>query len=276
MERNGKCFCNSGKKYKHALKAKIEVVSVALYPGRKHDFVQSAARHFRAHPCNTLLEPFAGSAVVGLSLLDAQIVKRLILIEKDEAVVCLLNGMLTDPNLADRYAAFECTRENVLNVLDHEKSAFSYLVRSRVSNRAKWWGGLRTDIACRWCPDVVVPNLRRVYEMRDRITVIHGDGLEVMRAHATDESVGCFADPPYTADSTSKGHTIYRHHKLDHKRLFSILANWRGPWLMTQDNCRLVRQLALCHRLPTKRVRMNNSDNIIKHELAIWRRRPMF
>jgi DNA adenine methylase len=227
-------------------------ISVALYPGRKHDFVHDAARHFRAHPCNTLVEPFAGSAVVGLSLLHAQIIQRLILVEKHEAVVCLLNGMLTDPNLADRYAAFKCTRENVLKVLKRERGAFKYLVLSRVSNRGKWWGGLRSDIACRWCPDVVVPNLRHVYQMRDRITLIHGDGLEVMRAHAADQAVGCFSDPPYTADSTSKGHSLYPHHRLDHKRLFSILATWHGPWLMTQDNSRLVRRLALCHRFHTR------------------------
>jgi site-specific DNA-adenine methylase len=260
----------------HPLNFKIDVVSTALYPGRKHDFVKHAAKYFRLHPCRTLLEPFAGSAVTGFSLLYARIVESLILVEKDETVVCLLNGMLTDPNLAERFAAFECTRENVRQVLAQETGAFQYLVRSRVSNRAKWWGGLRTDIACRWCPDVVVPNLRRVYEMRDRITLIHGDGLEVMQAHAADESVGCFADPAYTADSTSKGHTIYRHHRIDHKRLFSILSNWRGPWLMTQDNCRLVRRLALCHRFQTRRVRMNNSDNVIMHELVIWRNRPMF
>jgi site-specific DNA-adenine methylase len=261
---------------KHALKAKIKVVSVALYPGRKHDFVKNAARHFRAHPCHILLEPFSGSAVVGLSLLYAQIIKHLILVEKDEAVFCLLDGMLTDPNLADRYAAFECTLENVLKVLKNEKGAFKYLVLSRVSNRAKWWGGLRTDIASRWCRDVVVPNLRRVYEMRDRITLINGDGLEVMRAHAADQSVGCFADPPYTADATSKGHTVYRHHTLDHKKLFSLLASWRGPWLMTQDNNTLVRRLTTCHRFQTRRIRMNTSDNIIKHELSIWRKRSIF
>jgi DNA adenine methylase len=254
---------------------KVIPISVSLYPGRKHDFVQDAARYFRAHRCQTLVEPFAGSAVVGFSLLYAQIVERLILVEKDEAVFCLLNGMLTDPNLAERFAAFEPTRENVLNVLKHESTAFHYLVRSRVSNRAKWWGGLRTEIASRWCPDVVVPNLRRVYEMRDRVTLIHGDGLEVMRAHAADKTAGCFADPPYTADSTSKGHMLYRYHRLDHKRLFSILAGWRGPWLMTQDNCRLVRRLSVCHRLNIKRIRMNNSDNTIMHELAIWRKRPL-
>jgi len=191
----------------HALKAKIDVVSTALYPGRKHDFVQHAAKYFRSHVCHTLLEAFAGSAVTGFSLLYAHTVERLILVEKDEAVICLLNGMLTDPNLADRFAEFECSRENVVNVLKHERGAFRYLVMSRVSNRAKWWGGLRTDIASRWCRELVLSNLRRVYEMRDRIILIHGDGLEVMRAHAADERVGCFADPAYTADSTSKGDT---------------------------------------------------------------------
>ncbi len=250
-------------------------ISVALYPGRKQWFVQQAARYFHTRPCQTLLEPFAGSAIVGLSLLYAQVIERLILVEKDEAVVCLLNGMLTNPTLADRFADFDCTDENVEQVLATETGAFRWLVVSRVSNRAKWWGGLRSDIASRWCKDLVVPNLRRVYAMRDRITVIDGDGMDVMRDYAMDQNVGCFADPPYSADSTSKGRSIYRHHIVNHKRLFALLAAWRGSWLMTQDNCRMVRRLALCHRFETKRVRMNTSDNIVKNELAIWRKRRL-
>ena len=255
---------------------RIAPISVAQYPGRKHWFVQPAAKFFRAHPCQTLIEPFAGSGIVGLSLLYAGIVERLVLVEKDERIVCLLKGLLDDPKIADRYAAFECTRENVIRLLKTERSAFRYLVQSRVCNRAKFSGGLRTTIDARWCRDLVVANIRRVYAMRDRITVIDGDGLKVMRQHAGDREVGCYADPPYSADVSSKGYLVYRHHKLDHKKLFYLLSGWRGPWLLTEDNTRMVRRLALCYRFVSKRVLMTTADNKGKKELVLWRKRRLF
>ena len=112
--------------------------------------------------------------------------------------------------------------------------------------------------------------------MRDRITVIEGDAFEVMPQYANNRDAGCFADPVYSADPRSKGHTVYLHHKLNHQKLFSLLANWRGSWVLTEDNTRMVRRLALCYRLATKRVPMNTSDNKRKHELMIWRKRRTF
>lgn len=250
----------------------IVAVSVAQYPGRKCWFLRHAAKYFRIHPCQTLIEPFAGSGLVGLSLLHAGIIDRLVLVEKDERMICLLEGLLDDPTLADRYVAFSCTTANVKGLLRSEKSAFRYLVQSRCSNRAKFDGGLRTVIDERWCRDMVVRNIRRVYALRDRITVVESDGLEVMRQYSDDPNVGCFADPPYSADAISKGHTMYRHHKLNHQKLFSILAGWRGPWLLTEDNSPMVRSLALCYRFRSKRVEMNTSDNRKTTELVLRRR----
>jgi DNA adenine methylase len=255
---------------------RVEAVSTLLYAGRKSWFVKYSAKYFRKHPCTTLIEPFAGSAVVGLSLLHAGMIEHLLLVEKDRRIVRLLRGMVNDPKLADRYAAFKCTRENVERLLRDEKSAFRYLVQSRCANRAKFDGGLRTDIDARWCRDLVVKNLRRVHAMRERITVIEGDGLEVMRQYADDPSVGCFADPAYTADVKSKGDTVYRYHKIDHQKLFSCLSRWRGPFLMTEDNSRTVRRLALCYRFISKKVGMVTAGNKKKNELMLWReRRPL-
>jgi DNA adenine methylase len=258
---------------RHALQAKIDEVSISQYPGRKWWLVQHAARFFRKHPCHTLVESFAGSGIVGLSLLHAGIVNRLVLVEKDVRVVCMLRGLITQSDLAQKYAEFKCTRANVEELFRGKKNAFHYLVQSRVCNRGRFTGGMRSQIDARWCKELVVTNLRRVYEMRNRITVIDGDGLDVMRDHLADRNIGCFCDPPYGADSTSKGRFLYPHHKIDHKKLFSLLEDWRGPWLLTEDNCQMVRRLALCHRFAVKRMRMNTSDSIIKHELMIWRKR---
>src|SRR5579864_7450651 len=101
----------------NAAKRGIEAISIAQYPGRKQWFVQDAADFFRAHPCQTLLEPFAGSGVVGLSLLYAGIIERLVLVEKRPEIALMLHGIVNDPGLADRYAAFQCTRANVIELL---------------------------------------------------------------------------------------------------------------------------------------------------------------
>jgi DNA adenine methylase len=208
---------------------------------------------------------------VGLSLLHAGMIERLILVEKDPRIVCLLNGLLHDPELADRYLAFSCTRGNVDRLLREEKSAFRYLVQLRCSNRGKFSGGLRTAIDARWCRDMVVGNIRRVYAMRERVTVVESDGLELMRLHAGDRNVGCFADPPYRADITSKGHMVYHEHKLNQQKLFSTLAGWSGPWLLTEDDSLMVRRLAICYRFASKRFLMTTADNTKK--LVLWRKR---
>jgi DNA adenine methylase len=251
-------------------------VSIAQYAGKKQWFVPDAAQFFCKHPCQTLIEPFAGSAIVGLSLIHAGMIERLVLVEKDRRIALLLNGLVHDPELADRYEAFNCTLENVQNLLRTDQSAFRYLVESRCRNRGRFDGGLSKQIDSHWCRDLVVANIRRVYAMRDRIEVVNGDALEEMRKYAADRTVGCFADPPYTADKSSKGHLMYRHHRLEHKKLFKLLAQWRGPWLLTEDNSRMVRHLAACYRFNIRRVRMMTSDNRRKTELVMWRKRRVF
>jgi hypothetical protein len=151
-----------------------------------------------------------------------------------------------------------------------EHSAFRYLVQSRVSNRAKFDGGLRTTIDERWCRKMVADNIRRIQTKRDRITLIHGDGLKVIEPHTDDPSAGCFADPPYP----EKGSMLYRY-AVNHPELFSLLARWRGPSLLTEDTSVLVRRLVRCYGFSAKPVLMNTSDNEKKHELMIWHKRKL-
>jgi site-specific DNA-adenine methylase len=246
------------------------------YPGGKRWFLPRAAKFFRAHQCQILIEAFAGSGVVGLSLLHAGIIKQLVLVEKNKKVASILQAMLDDPGLADRYAAFECTRTNVEHLIRTEQSAFRYLVHARCCYRGRFDLSLDPQIDHHFCREKVVANIRRVREMRDAIVVINGDAFAEIPKYAADRSVGCFADPPYSADPRSKGHMLYRDHKLSHQKLFSLLARWHGPWLLTEDNSRMVRRLALCYRFHCKRVPMRTAINEKKKELMIWRKRKVF
>jgi DNA adenine methylase len=259
----------------NAAKRGIDAISIAQYGGRKQFFLPHAFRYFRSHPCQTMIEPFAGSGVVGLSLLYAGLIEQLVLVEKDERLVCMHEGILNDPTLIERYADFECTQESVRHLFRTEKTAFRYLVQTRVCNRAKFDGGLRSNLGERLCKKMVIGNIRRAQALRDRITVIQGDGLEEMRKRMHDPSVGAFVDPPYTSEPNGGGHRLYRHRfagRQNHHRLFSLLSHWLGAWLLTEDNCRTVRRLARAYRFRFKRVHMKGSENKWRTELMIWRK----
>jgi hypothetical protein len=165
-------------------------------------------------------------------------------------------GLLDDPALADRYAAFECTRTNVETLMRDEQGAFRYLVQSRCSRRGGFDGGFRTPIDGHNSREAVAGNIRRVQAMRDRIEVIEGDGLEIMRQHAGDRNAGCFADP---LPSTNP------------RRLFSVLAGWQGPWLLTEDDSLMVRRLALCYRFSSRQALTAAATDRKNDELVLWR-----
>jgi hypothetical protein len=238
----------------------LAVLSTFFCHDSKEGFLPHAEEYFRAHPCRTFVEPFSGSGVVGLSLLGGGIVEQLVLIENDPRIACLLRGLLHDRTLADRYAAFECTRANVERLLRDEQGAFRWLVQSRCSRRGGLDDGFRTPMDGLYCREAVADNIRRVQAMRDRIEVVEGDGLEIMRQHAGDRNVGCFADPPRS---------------MNPRKLFSVLAGWQGPWLLTENDSLMVRRLALCYRFSSQQALTAGAENKKADELVLWRERNL-
>jgi hypothetical protein len=98
------------------------------------------------------------------------------------------------------------TLENVTAVLA-DRSESNYPLWVLVKGRCGFGGVLdnsglkKKDLAEKWCPHVTGPALRRVFELRGRITLIEGDGIRALREYSDDrDSVG-FADPPYSAEA---------------------------------------------------------------------------
>jgi hypothetical protein len=96
-----------------------------------------------------------------------------------------------------------------------------------------------------------------------------------MTSYAGDPTAGCFADPPHSADASSKGRSVSRRQTVNRPKLFSILASWRGPWLLAEDDSRMVRFLALCYRLASQPARMAAATNRTDKELVLWRERKV-
>ena len=221
-------------------------------PGSKCWFLPHAKQFLGGWRPTTIVEPFAGSGVVGLTLLSEDYADRLVLAELDDRRIAFWKRVF-EPD----FAAFveqwgkkalalpiEKQRQFVLDSLgEFERSdpGMWALVYSRAAYSGKMDGGLMKKgdhgkgFLCRWRKDMV-PMLRRIHELRDRIEVRHQDGLEVLREFDSPENYA-FVDPPYSAGEDSQGPTLYREHELDHVALFRRMSEWQGRWQMTYDLC---------------------------------------
>lgn len=101
----------------------------------------------------------------------------------------------------------------------------------------------------------------------DRISFIHGDGLEVMERHLAVPETAHFIDPPYTV----AGRRLYLHSDIDHEHLFHLTAMARGPFLMTYDHSEEILALADSHEFEVAEVAMKTTHHTRKMELFISR-----
>lgn len=87
-----------------------------------------------------------------------------------------------------------------------EERAFQTILQSRVNRggildpdaRMLKHGEHGKGLTLRWYPQTLKRRLLDIVARKDRITFIHGDGIEVMRQHTRRDDVVWFIDPPYT------------------------------------------------------------------------------
>jgi DNA adenine methylase len=219
--------------------------------GSKSWFVPHAREFLGGWRPETIVEPFAGSGVVGLSLLNEGYTERLVLAEKDEDYLAFWRTALGDSNFSYRVAKwteqvldlpFEQQKpfvEASLERMKEEDPGFWILLRSRIGFNGKKVGGYMTEksrggILSRW-PRTLDVSLDLLYSLRNRITVME-DGFDALAAF-DDENCYAFVDPPYTLTEKCPGHVIYDETVLDHDKLHSMLASWNGGWQLTYNAC---------------------------------------
>ena len=214
-----------------------------------------------------LIEPFAGGAVVGLTLLNSDLADRLLLVEKDARVAAFWKTALSDPHFADRVERFRCTRKNVENVCANpdRDPAFWTLVKNRCAVGGNLTGGLMKDVSCRWNGPRHADGLRTIRNLSPRIEFIEGDGIGVLRKHADDPTAVAFVDPPYVI----AGKGLYRQGVIDHSALFDVLASWGGFWMMTYDDSQTIRKLVKKHGFTHRRIGMRTNKGKRKQEIFV-------
>ncbi|MCI0709228.1 MAG: DNA adenine methylase [Chloroflexi bacterium] len=269
--------------------ASVKHRSPFRYPGGKTWLVPRIYTWLteKHQPSIHFIEPFAGGAIVGLSVAFEELARYVTLVELDEQVAAVWQTVIeTDDGLwlADQIREFEMTPENVDELFSKpevslRERAFQTIVKNRVNRGgilASGAGRLKhgengRGILSRWYPDTLAKRIRDIVNIKARLTFVYGDGLQVIEDHIDNPDVAFFIDPPYTASSKKPGRRLYDHSEIDHHRLFSLLAQASGDFLMTYDNAEEVDELAASFGFDTLAIPMKNTHHAKLTELLIGR-----
>lgn len=260
------------------------------YPGGKTWLVPRVRQWLGSLPAKPkkFIEPFAGGAIVGLTVAFENLAGSVILVEKDERVAAVWQTIINTDNgaewLVDKIVNFKLTPESAKTLISSKSNsirdlAFKTIIQNRVSH-----GGILADgagilkngekgkgILSRWYPATLKRRILDISKVKAKLKFIKGDGFQIIEKYLDDPDIVYFVDPPYTASKKKAGARLYKYHQVDHKKLFELMSKTKGDFLMTYDDADEVRGLALKHGFETRSVAMTNTHNAAMRELLVGR-----
>ncbi len=265
--------------------SRVQQLSPFRYPGGKTWLVPElrkwlASLNFRP---KSFIEPFAGGAIISLSVAAGNLADKIVIAELDPDVASVWKTILREPEyLCDRILNFEITLQNVREVLSTKplsvrENAFRTIVKNRTQR-----GGIIAPgaslvksgengkgLMSRWYPATLAKRIKFIYELRDKIKFFEADAFEIIKKYEHENYSAFFIDPPYTASGKSAGKRLYRFNEVDHQKLFEIMAKIQGKFLMTYDDAVEVKYLSAAHSFTIKKVPMKNTHHSVVYELLI-------
>lgn len=238
-------------------------LSPLRYPGGKSKLINYLYSRLVQEQLDTFVEVFAGGASLGLALLDAGNIKRLILNDKDPGVYALWKTILECPQeLTERLQSAIPTHRDLsdakallaLSEASTPESAWAFLLANRLSfsgivkgNPLGGKNGSQTALTARWNPKALTERIARIHSMRDRIEIYNMDACEFLETEGYwYNKATIFADPPYW----EKGKALYTHYyeEKDHMELAEMLQNMYMSFtapniIVTYDNHPRIREM---------------------------------
>ncbi len=266
--------------------AKARHLSPFRYPGGKTWLAPLIHLWLKERPAE-FIEPFAGGGIIGLTVAAEKLAERVTMVELDDQVAAVWRTIITDDEgewLSRRIADFELTVETLQKELARaprttREKAFQTILKNRT-----YHGGILAPgaaplkhgengkgIKSRWYANTLQKRIAEITRMRDRITFIEGDGIEIIKKNADRADTVFFIDPPYTAAGKKAGRRLYNFFELDHEALFRLMTTVVGDFLMTYDNAEGVRELAHKFGFDMQPVAMKNTHHANMTELLIGR-----
>ena len=227
-------------------------LSPLRYPGGKGRLGQFVAEIIATQPrrASRYVEPFAGGAGVGLSLLYHEHVDEIVLNDVDAGVAAFWRALFEQPDelielvrnasvtidewhrqraihqdqpdddLQFGFATFFLNRTNRSGILDSRPIG-------GLGQTGKWL------IDARYDGDRLAERMRRLASFATRVSISSEDGVDVVSRELQVEGTFIYADPPYL----QKGDDLYLDTLQweDHQRLAAVLGDATG-WFLTYDH----------------------------------------
>lgn len=254
------------------------------YPGGKTWFVPYLRDWLQSKSKlpSRFIEPFAGGAIVSLTVAFERLAKHVVFAEFDPGVAAVWRVVLNGQAewLAKEILDFELSLSNVRRLLDASpetlrERAFQTILRNRVQRGGIMAAGAGLvkagengrGLMSRWYPETLARRIREINHLKDRLTFVEGDGFALLEEQKSDKDAVFFIDPPYTLAARR----LYTKWQIDHRRLFAAVRSCKGDFLMTYDNTPEIGALAAEFGFEAKAVAMKNTHHAKMTELLIGR-----
>ncbi|MCE7924922.1 MAG: DNA adenine methylase [Haliscomenobacteraceae bacterium CHB4] len=252
------------------------------YPGGKTWLIPTVRKWLRQSELtpHLLIEPFAGGGIVSLTAAFENLAEQILMVELDPEVAAVWEVILNGKNewLAQRIFDFELTIENVQAEIEkndkrQEDVAFCTILKNRIFHGgilAKGSGMIKNGeggkgIHSRWYPKTLRDRILAIKLIRHKIQFVNGDAFEIITANQKNDNAYFFIDPPYSV----AGKRLYTLYDIDHARLFQLVKQLSGRFLMTYDDTPEIRHLANKNKLPYRTIPMKTTHHLEKNELLI-------
>lgn len=237
-----------------------DTINPLRYPGAKRTLVNYVDNLLHANNLNgcCFFEPYAGSAAVGLELLQRESIDTLVLCEKDILIYAFWESVFTQTEaLCEKIVETPITLETWYQFNHYRRTtnlnqeplldlgfAGLFFNRTNFSGilKANPIGGINQtseySIDCRFNKARIIELIQYIAAYRNRVEIYYDDAIEFMRTqHRRFLQTNCFAyfDPPYY----EKGSKIYRHYytKKDHIALSIYVREVRYlDWIISYDD----------------------------------------
>ena len=270
--------------------AQVPQYSPFRYPGGKTWLVPRVRKWLRSLSGSRIkfYEPFAGGGIISLTVAFERLADTVTMVELDDEVAAVWKTIIDGDAdwLASEIVNFNLTLETLEKALSKKTKAINEVAFKTILKNRTYHGGILANgsgvlkhgengkgIHSRWYADTHRRRIRNIKTVRDRITFLQGDGLDVLKKHLASKNAVWFIDPPYTVRGNGKraGKRLYTHNELDHEQLFKLISKAAGEFLMTYDNDDAVRDLAKKYSLDCEPVAMKSTHHAEMKELLIGR-----
>ena len=269
--------------HKHVVNvASVPQRSPFRYPGGKTWLVPTARKWFSLAEGNSeLVEAFAGGGIIGLTAAAEEYFSKVTMIELDNEVAAVWQTIFSESDVAwlvDRIRTFELNVDNVKEAISladagTKERAFSTIIRNRTNHGgilAKGSGMMKSGeagkgLSSRWYPETLIHRIEDAHKLRGRIDFLQMDAFKVLEQRKNGKNAFFFIDPPYTV----AGRRLYNLFNVDHRKIFELVSQIKGRFLLTYDDAEEVRNWADEFGLMYRTIPMQTTHLIKKNELLI-------